>query len=131
MPCMSEAARAPGPGAYIPPPPGTPASRSWVAPLISTLLTVPAAFLALLFVGLSPMACDSCSEPDQTRFDATFGTAFTVFTCGLAVPAVLLVLSWVLPWHQRHAARRVVLALAAFLSVPFLYALFLGLVDWP
>lgn len=128
---MPEAVRAPDSGAYIPPPPDSPAPRSWVAPLISTLFTVPAAFLAFVFAGLSPMACDSCARPDQTRFDATFGTAFAVFTWGLAVPAVLLVLSWMLPWRHRYAARRVVLALAAFLSVPFLYALFMGLVDWP
>jgi hypothetical protein len=124
---MSAAVHAP-PAA---PAPDAPAPRAWVAPLVSTLFTVPAAFFAFVFVGLSPMVCDSCAEPDQHRFDASFDTAFAVFLYGLAVPAALLVGSWLLPWQQRYAARRTVSALAAFFAVPFLYSLFLGLVDWP
>ncbi|MFC4494601.1 hypothetical protein ACFPA8_10700 [Streptomyces ovatisporus] len=107
------------------------APRAWIAPLVATVLTLPAGFFALVFVMLSPMACDSCSEADQSRFDATFGPSFVIFLCGLAVSAVLLLLSWVLPWRQRYAERRVVLAVAAFFCLPFFSALFWGLVDWP
>ncbi|WP_235980707.1 hypothetical protein [Streptomyces albidus (ex Kaewkla and Franco 2022)] len=128
---MPEAARAPRIASAPAPAPDAPARYAWVAPLVSTLLTVPAAVLALFFVGISQMACDGCGEPDQNRFDASFETAFAVFVYCLAAPAVLLVLSWLLPWQHRYAARRLVFALAAFFAVPFLYSLFLGLVDWP
>lgn len=128
---MPEAVRASDATPGIPPDPRAPAPRSWIAPLISTLLTLPMAFFALVFAGLSQMACGSCGETDQSRFDPSFDTAFTVFGCGLTVPAVLLLLSWTLPWQRRYAARRVLFAVAAFFAVPFLYLLFLGLVDWP
>lgn len=105
--------------------------RAWTGPLVATVLTLFAGFFALVFVMLSPMACDSCSEADQSRFDATFGPSFVFFLCGLAVSAVLLLVSWMLPWRQRYARRRVVLAAGAFLSVPFFFALFYGFVDWP
>lgn len=118
-----EAAPVPDPEARTP--------RAWIAPLVSTALTVPAALLALLFVCLAPMACDSCRGSELSRFEGSFGPAFAVFACGLAVPAALLIAAWTMPWQQRNAARRTVFAAAAFLLVPFLYLLFLGLIDWP
>ncbi|MCX5377722.1 hypothetical protein [Streptomyces sp. NBC_00091] len=87
--------------------------RAFVAPLISTVLTLPLGFVSLLYAGLSPMACDSCNGEAAHAFDASFQTAWTVFVVGLLLVFVLLVMGWVLPWRVRNRARRVGLAFAA------------------
>ncbi|MDN3024662.1 hypothetical protein [Streptomyces sp. S.PB5] len=107
------------------------APGAWIAPLISTLVTLPASFVAYLIGGLSPMACDSCGDAQADAFDASYGVAFPVLLGGLAVALVLLFVSWALPWERRHRDRRAIFALAAPLMVPFAYVAFAALVDWP
>jgi hypothetical protein len=107
------------------------ATGAWVAPLLSTLLTVPACLLAYLGGGLSAMACDSCTAPEADRFDASFGIAFPVLLGGLGVALFLLAAGWALPWERHNAARRVGLALAAPALVPVMYVVFAVLVEWP
>ncbi|MFB7178168.1 hypothetical protein ACFCYI_10725 [Streptomyces sp. NPDC056257] len=105
--------------------------RAFVAPLVSTLLTLPLAAVAFFFAGLSPMACDSCGEAASDRFHASYGMAFPVFGSGLAVVLVLLLAAWALPWQRRHAAARVWLAVIAPAAVVLDFVVFNGLVDWP
>ncbi|KIX71343.1 hypothetical protein ACN6AT_16450 [Streptomyces sp. JL4002] len=106
-------------------------ARAFVAPLVSTLLTLPMAAVAFFFVGLSPMACDSCNGAASDRFDASYEVAFPVFGFGLLVVLVLLLASWALPWQRRNAAARVWLAVAAPAVVVLASVVFHGLVDWP
>ncbi|MEV6956796.1 hypothetical protein [Streptomyces sp. NPDC051183] len=87
--------------------------RAHIAPLASTVLTLPLAFLTLLYAGLSPMACDSCGEQAADAFDASFKMAWPVFWAGLAVVLGLLVWCWALPWRMANAPRRVGIAIAA------------------
>jgi len=103
--------------------------RTWIASLISTIVTLPLALLALFFAGLSPMACDSCAEADAHRFDASFHPAWTVLNCGLVLALITLVASWVL-WRRRPPAG---LSLAVFApGVVVLSALlFMSMLDWP
>ncbi|OAR23373.1 hypothetical protein A8W25_24070 [Streptomyces sp. ERV7] len=103
----------------------------WTAPVISTVLTLPAAFLALVFAGLSPMACDSCDQAQNARFTPSFDTAFAVFQAGLLLALTLLLVSWVLPWRRRLAPRRVLFAVLAPLCVICSYVTFVAMVDWP
>ncbi|MDV5143577.1 hypothetical protein R1T08_04555 [Streptomyces sp. SBC-4] len=107
------------------------APRAWIAPAVATAVTLPLAFLAFVFVALSPMACGNCSGARRAAFSATFMTAFWTFAIGLLLPLGLLVTSWVLPWRQRHTARRRKVAALAPTAVVVLYLLFLALVDWP
>ncbi|MGW1517732.1 hypothetical protein [Streptomyces sp. NPDC002287] len=107
------------------------ARRPFVAPLVSTLLTLPMSLLSLFFAGMSPMACDSCDTAAAHAFDASFQTAWTVFTAGLVVVLVLLVWCWALPWRVRNTARRVGLAFAAPGLVVLDTLVFSALVDWP
>ncbi|MER5256053.1 hypothetical protein [Streptomyces sp. NPDC002855] len=111
------------------------ARRAWIGPLLSTLLstllTLPTAFFALVGAALSPMSCDSCTQAQAARFSPIFDTAFTVFLYGLVIPAVLLLAAWSLPRRRRHAAPRTLLATLAPLSVLALYPPFTRLVDWP
>lgn len=106
-------------------------TRAWIAPLVSTLVTLPLAFFALVFGGLSPMACDSCSEADSDRFDATFGPAWTVLCCGLVLSLVLLVAAWAFPWRQGNAARRVLISVLAPATVLLTSVTFAALLDTP
>ncbi|QNE76708.1 hypothetical protein F0344_20625 [Streptomyces finlayi] len=106
-------------------------SRAWIAPLVSTLVTLPLAFFAIVFGGLSPMACDSCSDTESDRFDASFGPAWTVLCCGLVLSLILLVVAWAVPWQQRNAARRVLITVLAPASVFLTYVTFAALIDWP
>ncbi|OKJ70586.1 DUF983 domain-containing protein [Streptomyces sp. CB02460] len=101
----------------------------WIAPLASTVITLPAAFYALLTSMLMPMACDSCTEEEAHRFDASFGPAFVVSCCGLALSLCVLLASWVC--MRKRPAASVFLAVAAPLSVVFTWMLFMGLVDTP
>jgi hypothetical protein len=107
------------------------ATGAWVAPLLSTLLTLPACLLAYVVGGLSVMACDSCAGPEADRFESSFGIAFPVLLAGLGIALFLVAAGWALPWERRNSARRVALALAAPLMVPCVYHLFAALVDWP
>ncbi len=108
-----------------------PARRAFVAPLVSTLLTLPMALVALFYTGISPMACDSCDTAAAHAFDASFRIAWPVFLAGLLGALVLLVCCWALPWRVRNTARRVGLAFAAPGLVVLATVVFTALVDWP
>ncbi|MFJ4781507.1 hypothetical protein [Streptomyces sp. NPDC088762] len=105
--------------------------RAFIAPLASTVLTLPLAFLSLLYAGLSPMACDSCNGQTADAFDASFETAFPMFLAGLVTVLVLLVWCWALPWRTHNAARRVGIAVAAPAVVLLNAAVFWALLDLP
>lgn len=105
--------------------------RAFVAPLISTLLTVPMGLLSLFSAGMSAMSCDSCSAEAADVFEASFDVAWPVFLGGLVVALIVLLTSWLLPWQRRNSGRRVVVALVAPGVVLFNAAVFYGLVDWP
>ncbi|MFJ3937832.1 hypothetical protein [Streptomyces parvus] len=107
------------------------APRAWVAPLISTVVTLPMGLIALFFGGLTPMACDSCNGEAADRFDASFTTAWTVLWIGLLIALILLIASWAVPHQLRYAARRRGLALTAPATVVVAFVAFMALVDWP
>ncbi|MFJ4770564.1 hypothetical protein ACIP88_15835 [Streptomyces uncialis] len=138
MPPNTAAAPVEGdPCARFAPRPGTasaatgPDPRAWLAPLVSSLVTVPLMLVSLFFAGLSQMACGACTATELDRFEPSFGTAFDVFRYGLLVPAALLLASWFLPWRRRHAATRIVLAVLAPFTVAGPALAFAGLVEWP
>ncbi|MFJ6348765.1 hypothetical protein ACIQKB_04715 [Streptomyces sp. NPDC092046] len=106
-------------------------TRTWVPPFLSTLVTLPLSFLALVYVMFSPMACDSCGQEESRRFTESFMPAFATFAVGLLVPLTLLVVGWALPRRVRHTPRRLVLAVCAPFSVFAVWLVFLALVDWP
>ncbi|MEU0832455.1 DUF983 domain-containing protein [Streptomyces sp. NPDC056231] len=103
--------------------------RAWIASLISTIVTLPLALFALVFGGMSPMTCDSCSQADSDRFDSSFGPAWTALCCGLVLALVVLVASWV--FCRRKPPAGVVLAVSAPGTVFFAWVTFMALVDWP
>ncbi|MEV7524938.1 hypothetical protein [Streptomyces sp. NPDC091371] len=105
--------------------------RAFIAPLASTLLTLPLAFVSLLYAGLSPMACDSCGTEAADAFDSSFEIAWPVFMVGLVGVFGLLVWCWALPWRTRNAARRVGIAIAAPVVVLVNAVVFWGLLDLP
>ncbi|MFJ2595628.1 hypothetical protein [Streptomyces erythrochromogenes] len=105
--------------------------RAFVAPLVSTLLTLPVTALAFFFVGLAPMACDSCAGAVSDRFDDSYDLAFPVFGFGLVVVLVVLLSAWALPWQRRNAAARVWPAVIAPAAVVLDFVVFHGLVDRP
>ncbi|MFG3533084.1 DUF983 domain-containing protein [Streptomyces sp. NPDC047917] len=105
------------------------ARHTWIASLISTVVTLPLAFFALVYSMLSPMACDSCSEADAHRFDASFGPAWTVSCCGLLLALVILVASWV--FTRRRPPTAIALAVAAPATVFFTWVAFMTLINWP
>ncbi|MDQ0795752.1 hypothetical protein [Streptomyces sp. B1I3] len=100
-------------------------------PLVSTLVTLPAAGFALLYGGLSPMACDSCNGAAADRFTDSFDAGWAVLCTGLVLSLVVLVASWALPWRQRQAATRVFLSMAAPGVAVVAFVAFMGIVDWP
>ncbi|MEU4263205.1 hypothetical protein ACYCCF_12590 [Streptomyces argenteolus] len=104
---------------------------AWIAPLLSTLVTLPAAGAALFYGALSPMACDSCNGAAADRFTDSFAVGWGVLCVGLLVSLAMLVASWVLPWRQRQDPTRVLLAWAAPGFVLCAFIAFMGLVDWP
>ncbi|MFG1811188.1 hypothetical protein [Streptomyces sp. NPDC049040] len=112
-------------------PGGGPVSQGWVSALVSSLVTVSSAVLLLVWVGFSPMACDSCDEAQARRFTASFGPASHVFFAGLGLSMLLLLTSWALPWRQRNVATRSVTALLAPIPVIVGFVLFRQMVDWP
>lgn len=106
-------------------------SRAWIAPLVSTIVTLPLALIALFFGALSPMACDSCMDAEADRFDASFGPAWTMLLCGLVLALIVLTVSWFLPWRRNHAARRVFLTVLAPVMVVLTFLTFTALLDTP
>ncbi|WP_405527235.1 hypothetical protein OG426_32825 [Streptomyces canus] len=107
------------------------ATGAWVAPLISTLLTLPACLAAWFFGGFSAMACDACDGTEADRFEASYAVAFPVLLGGLGVALLLTAASWALPWERRTTGRRVGVALAAPALVPCVCVVFAALVEWP
>ncbi|WP_328327110.1 hypothetical protein [Streptomyces sp. NBC_00455] len=105
--------------------------RPWIAPLVSTFITLPCGLFAFAVAALSAMACDSCSEAELNRFSPSYATGFNVFVLGLLLPLGLLLASWSLAWQQRNSDRRLLLALGAPVSLLLVFLLFRGLVDWP
>ncbi len=118
------------PGA-APAPDETPDPRAWVAPLISTVVTLPLGLIALFIGGLTPMACDSCNGAAADRFDASFTAAWTVLWIGLLIALIVLIASWAVPRQVFDAARRTGLAIAAPTTVAVTFVAFMALVDWP
>ncbi|MFI7087969.1 hypothetical protein ACIBUR_30795 [Streptomyces anulatus] len=108
-----------------------PDPRAWVAPLISTIVTLPMGLVALFIGGLTPMACDSCNGAAADRFDASFTTAWTVLCIGLVLALIVLVAAWAVPHQVHNSARRVGLALTAPTVVVVAFVAFMALVDWP
>ncbi|MFE1415360.1 hypothetical protein ACFW6F_31885 [Streptomyces sp. NPDC058746] len=105
--------------------------RAFIAPLVSTLLTLPLGLVSLFFAGLSPMACDSCNGQVAQAFDASFQTAWLVLMAGFVVVLALLVWCWALPWRKANAARRVGIAIAAPAVVVLNTVVFWALLDLP
>lgn len=103
--------------------------RVWIASLISTVVTLPLAGVALVYAGFSPMACDSCDGAKADRFTASFETAWTVFVCGLVLALITLSASWVL--RRRRPPTGLALAVAAPGVVFLATVLFTALIDWP
>ncbi|MFD7981010.1 hypothetical protein [Streptomyces sp. NPDC059071] len=103
----------------------------WVAPLLSTVVTLPLGFLTLVYAMFSPMACDSCDSAAADRFEDSFKVAFPLAMAGLLVALVLLVTSWALPRRARHSARRVGLAVAAPVTVVVTALVFVGVLVTP
>lgn len=107
------------------------APHAWVAPLLSTLVTLPAAGFALLYGGLSPMACDSCNGARAARFTDSFDAAWAVLCTGLVLSLIVLVASWAVPWQRSQDAKRVLLSTGAPVVVGVASIAFTALVDWP
>lgn len=103
--------------------------HTWIAPLIATVVTLPLAFFALVSSMLAPMACDSCSDADSDRFDASFGPAWTVSCTGLVLALAVLIASWLCV--RRRPAAAIVLAVTAPATAAVTWAAFMALVDWP
>ncbi|WP_405686884.1 hypothetical protein [Streptomyces sp. NBC_00057] len=103
--------------------------HTWVASLISTIVTLPLAFFALVHVMLSPISCDYCAEAEAHRFDASFPAAWTVFVCGLVVALIALVASWM--FSRRRPPASLALAVLAPGTVFVAWVTFMALVDWP
>ncbi|MEV8457464.1 hypothetical protein AB0467_32665 [Streptomyces sp. NPDC052095] len=104
-------------------------SRAWIGSLISTLATLPLGLLVLGYGGLSPMACDSCSEAVAHRFDSSFGPAWTALCVLLGLAGVLLAASWVGAFLRPAAGT--VLAVLAPVMVFVAWVVFTAMVDWP
>ncbi|MFG2376061.1 hypothetical protein ACGFY9_31875 [Streptomyces sp. NPDC048504] len=107
---------------------GTSVRGTWVGPLIATVVTLPAALVAYIVAGLSPMACDACDGAEAEHFTRRFDTAFTFLQVGLLASVALLLVSWGLPQTEENAARRAVSAVLAPSTVVFSFLLFEGMV---
>lgn len=103
----------------------------WFPALVSTVITLPVAFLLFGLAGLAPMACDNCNGAEADRFTDSFNIAFVVFLVGLAVSLLMMLASWCLPWRRRHFGLRRVLATLAPFMVLVAYICFGGLMAWP
>ncbi|MGD6743220.1 hypothetical protein ACOKM3_15415 [Streptomyces sp. BH106] len=98
--------------------PAAPRPRTWVAPLVSSVVTLPVALLAYVTAA-------------AVRFEAGTERAFTVFGWGLTVALLTLATAWLLPWEERFMARRRGFSVAAPFAVVAAFVLYLALVDWP
>ncbi|MBO1336460.1 hypothetical protein [Streptomyces sp. VRA16 Mangrove soil] len=108
-----------------------PQSREWIGPLLSTVVTLPGAFVAHFFAGLSAMACDSCTDAQLATFDPSFDRGFSTFGWLLLVALVVLGVAWLLPWQRRFTAYRIGAAVAAPFLVVVAVLVFASLVSWP
>ncbi|WP_327355724.1 hypothetical protein [Streptomyces sp. NBC_01304] len=111
--------------------PDDPIPRAWLAPLLSTVVTLPLACFAYIVVAFSAMACDSCSDADSERFESSWDIAFPVYGLGHVVTLGLLIAGWTVPAQLRYRGRRVAFAWLAPLSLVALYLVFWGLLDLP
>lgn len=105
--------------------------KAWLAPLVSTLVTVPVMAFCFMGVGLSQMACDPCAQAESDVFEPSFQTGFRVFLLGLLLPIGMLVTGWVLALTPRHPTLRAALAVAAPFAVLLLVVVFAAIVVWP
>ncbi|MFI5877776.1 hypothetical protein [Streptomyces sp. NPDC051554] len=110
---------------------GTSVRGTWVGPLIATVVTLPAALVAYIVAGLSPMACDACDGAEAEHFTRRFDTAFTFLQAGLLASVALLLVSWGLPQTESNVARRRVVAVLAPGTVLLSVIFFAGVVPWP
>jgi hypothetical protein len=110
---------------------GTSVRGTWVGPLVATVVTLPAALVAYVVGGLTPMACDACDGAEAERFSRRFDTGFTFLQVGLLASSVLLLVSWGLPQTEPNVARRRVFAVLAPGTVLFSFLLFAAMVPSP
>ncbi|MFE6766274.1 hypothetical protein [Streptomyces sp. NPDC057689] len=103
--------------------------KTWIAPLISTIVTPPLAFYTWVLGVFASVACEACSEAENHGFATSFNTGWILFLCGLALAFLTMVASWV--FAQRRPVTTVLLALAAPVTVFLSCALFMAVVDWP
>jgi hypothetical protein len=103
----------------------------WFPALVSTLITLPLAFLLSAGASFAPMACDNCDGTEAERFDESYGFAIVVFLAGLAVSSILMLASWCMPWRQKNVKRRRVAATMAPSVLLMAYVLFAGLLATP
>lgn len=75
----------------------TPDDHAWIAPLISSVVTVPSGLLALVYGALSPMECGSCNGAVADRFHDSYMTAWTVLCIGLVLALIVLIATWAVP----------------------------------
>ncbi|MGW1200614.1 hypothetical protein ACWD4B_32945 [Streptomyces sp. NPDC002536] len=85
--------------------------KAWCVRGVTALLVLPLLAVDLFFIGLSPMATDSCGPDDCS--DALM-TSLAVAPVVWLVAAALLVVTWALPSHPRHGATRGAVAAGAF-----------------
>ncbi|NBE51341.1 hypothetical protein GUY60_07870 [Streptomyces sp. YC537] len=90
--------------------PGAPGDRdtgAWALPLITTLVLLLLAPVALGLAGLSVMATDSCG-PDNcsAALMGTLDAIFVTVTVGGVLSLVSLVVCWALPWRLGQRVRR-------------------------
>jgi hypothetical protein len=111
--------------------PQAPVSRAWVSPFASSLVTLPLALCAFVYASFSSMACDSCESAASARFEATIAVGYDVLRIVLGLSLAVLLASWTLPWRERYAGTRWVLAALAPCLVVIGFVLFERLVDWP
>lgn len=105
-------------------------TRPWGASVISTLVTLFLSLCAWVFVRMMPIECQMyCEDAELRRYDESYRVAYRLFVCGLSVPLLALLESYRLAWRRQHPTRRILLALAAPVSVFFLYVNTESLVD--
>ncbi|MEU8973831.1 hypothetical protein AB0D11_31980 [Streptomyces monashensis] len=98
----------------------------WIPPLVSTLVTLPLALFLLVAAAFAPMACDSCTESEAHRFDASYDVAMPVFLTGLVISALLVLAGWCMPWTVKNMARRRLTATLAPCVLLLAYVFFAG-----
>ncbi|MYS36293.1 hypothetical protein K388_04993 [Streptomyces sp. KhCrAH-43] len=103
--------------------------KTWIASLISTIVTPPLALFAFGISVFGAMACDACSAAETRHFAATFNPGSIVFRCGLVLAFVMMFASWV--FTRSRPAATILLAVAAPATVFLSWALFMSVVDWP